>query len=73
MEEVFLIKDVTNNKFYIEDWRQNKNWTLDFEEATIYHTYVAASEELHSSENIPEGMYQIEKIFKKPELEYEEH
>lgn len=72
LKELFVIKSVENNRFYIEDWRRDKNWTLDIKEAETYNSYKEASEKLSTDNNIPEGMYQIEKFFKKPEIDWDE-
>lgn len=70
--EIFVIKSVDNNrgKYYISDWR--RDWTLDLQDATTYNSYSEASEALETDKDIPEGMYQIEKFFKKPEFDYYE-
>lgn len=71
LEEVFVIKSVVKNKYYIENWDFGKSWSSEISDASTYNSYSDASTQLSSDSRIKEGMYQIEKIFKKPVMDYD--
>jgi hypothetical protein len=70
MEKLFVIKDIKTNRYYIEDWRNYKNWSLDILDGTTYDSNQRAMERINTDNDIPEGMYQVESYIKKPEINY---
>jgi hypothetical protein len=64
MEKLFVIKDIKTNRYYIEDWRNYKNWSLDILDGTTYDSNQRAMERINTDNDIPEGMYQVESYIK---------
>lgn len=70
MEELFVIRSVDENRYFIQENKGSRQWSSDIKDATTYTSYSEVSERLSTDDDIPEGMYQIEKFFKKPEVDY---
>lgn len=68
MKEIFVIKNLDNQKYLTDDSKCQQLWSRQVRLAANFKTYPEAVNNLNNPE-IESGNYQIEKIFRKKEME----